>query len=363
MSMLTSLYSSRHGVTTKEKHLKLSDSTITLADILHDKGYTTVAFTGGGHVSEDYNYHTFDIFDSDKRRDIANPGDNFETMINWLDNNHKERFFLFWHDFTPHAPYAPRIEFDIFSDKGYSGIVDVYPTREDKKTFNYFKGIIDNMSIEDIEYVKAKYDGEILSVDQRFSVLIETLKRENILDKTLIIFTSDHGESFADREKGKRIGHHQMYGEVLRVPLIIKIPGNEKQIWINNSVESIDIMPTILDILNIQKPSDIDGTSLFIKMNSSDNIAYSESIDYVTEYSIKYRNLKLIYYETRGYFELYDLGQDPHERDNIFGRNTSAEMKIVDILLSRIPKEITQAESVEIENETLEQLRTLGYLT
>ena len=87
MSMLTGLYPSKHGVINQS--LKLSNSTMTLADVLHKQGYTTSAFTGGGYVSGEYNYHTFDVFDDSG----GSSGKNLDSMLEWLDNHSNEKFF------------------------------------------------------------------------------------------------------------------------------------------------------------------------------------------------------------------------------------------------------------------------------
>jgi len=369
MSMLTGLYTSRHGVINKS--LKLGNSTLTLADVLHNEGYFTAAFTGGGFVSSGYNYHTFDVFDDSG----GSSGENFDSMIGWLDNHSNERFFLLWHDYQPHVFYEPPGEFDVFSDKNYSGIAYKF-TNEcmepgslkkgcEDKDLAFYRNLQKKLSDVDLEYLKAKYDGEILYVDKKFLKIMSMLRRKMILDKTIVVFTSDHGESFALRNKKKRHGHNLMYETVLRIPLIIRVPGSGQQVRVKNVVESVDIMPSVLEILGVEVPNDLDGESLFDSMNEPNRreVAYSETFEgNKTEYAIRYGNLKMIYKKRKHVFELYDLDKDPFERNDIFGVNTSRENEVKEMLLSKISGRIYLPEETVMDNKTIEQLRELGYI-
>ncbi|MFH1834875.1 MAG: sulfatase-like hydrolase/transferase, partial [Methanobacteriota archaeon] len=301
-----------------------------------------------------------------------------------------ERFFLFWHDYQPHYPYEPPMEYDVFSYENYSGIVNTRPTRDDPvckgisnsvekdwcntKTGYYFNLILENLTDKDFAHVKAMYDGEILAVNAKFSRLVNLLGEKGILDKTIIVFTSDHGESFAERDSHKRIGHTLMYEEVLRVPLIIKAPSLTKQVRVEPVVESIDIMPTILDLLGITVPEGLDGESLLDK--TGDFSAYSENFGEggdMEDYSIRNENLKLIFYKRmmdpefrerreKDEYELYDLSQDAREQKNIYGLNTSPEIQMRDMLYDRIQDNKTITEKTELDAETIKRLQDLGYL-
>ena len=377
MSMLTGLYSSRHGVINTS--FRLSKSTLTLADILYERGYRTAAFTGGGFVSKKYNYHTFEVFDDSG----GSSGRNFNKMLDWLNINSDEKFFLFWHNFLPHIPYTPPEEYDIFSDKNYAGIVNVdYDENEPlcadlkdddekyqgciKKTSWYYTMLVDKVDETDLEHIQAKYDGDILWMDEMFREIMGRLEERGVIKKTIIIFTSDHGESFAERKTQKRIGHGIMYQEVLQVPLIIRIPGQTQHIRINSIVESVDILPTILDILDIEQPNGLDGKNLIplIKDPDTGGVGYSEHFNNRIEYSIIHQNLKMIYKKENSgdVFELYDLITDPHERNNIFGLNKSIDEYVTGKLFSKIPEKIATTEEVVLDNKTKERRRELGYL-
>ena len=352
VSMLTGEYPSHHGA--MKATSELGNSTITIADILHDKGYKTVAFTGGGFTSKKYNYHTFDIFNDTK---TTNNSMEIQNVINWVDSNSKGKFFLFWHTFSTHAPYAPSKQFDVFSDKNYNGMLNSLNSSALQKIL---KESINNLTQEDIDYMISKYDGGILEADYNFGELIKELKEKNILDKTIIIVVSDHGESFAEREEQKRIGHVILYKEVMHVPLIVRIPGvpgNKMQ----GTVELIDIMPTVLSILNMQVPDSVDGKSLFSA--STADFAYSENSYHEERSSLIYKNYHLIHDKNNNTFEFYNLNNDPEERNNLFGNKSEEESLMVREILRResVNHSAGKTENAEMDEELVEQLKALGY--
>ncbi len=228
-----------------------------------------------------------------------------------------------------------------------------------KASWKFFEKNIHKFTEHDLDYIQARYDGEILEVDHKFSLLLDTLKNRKLMNRTIIVFTSDHGESFAEREHMKKIGHHIMYEDNLHVPLMIKIPGLNKQVSIANDVESIDIMPTILNMLKIENKEKVDGENLFEKTKA---YSYSEHFCWDNSYSIKQDNVKLIFYREKNKFELYDLQKDPIERDNIFGTGHPMEKQAVEKLLSVMPQQKEGSDQAIVDDETIEQLKALGYL-
>ena len=236
---------------------------------------------------------------------------------------------------------------------------------ENKKDGFYIK-LANEMFNPDLEYVKARYDGEIFYVDEKFSKIMSMLRKKGILNETIVVFTSDHGESFELREQHqKKIGHSMMYEEVLRVPLMIWVPGFSRQVRVKNLVEGVDIMPTVLEVLGINVPEGLDGESLQVSLNGFNmkTAAYSETFRMGnTQYAIRYGNLKMINRKKGDIFEFYDLDKDPFERKDIFGLNTSRENKVKEMLLSKISGRPYQPDETVIDNKTIKQLRELGYI-
>ena len=273
MSLLTGIYPSRHGVLVAED--RLPDEILTFVDVFHGAGSSTAAFTGGGFVREKFNYHTFDIFRHGSYWSTGDQGDRetFDEMIDWVGRQNGP-FFVFWHTYKVHSPYAPAPGNDRFADPDYDGPVDTYPDpnapdcpdRSERGCFwkhhQYYDRLLPHMDADDIQLVIDRYDAEIVEIDRRVGVFMEELQRLSLDDRTIVVLLSDHGESFADRQSRQRIGHRDMYEEVLRVPLMIRVPGVQPVRITDRTAELVDVMPTLLALLGLQVSHDGDGTDL-----------------------------------------------------------------------------------------------------
>jgi len=170
-------------------------------------------------------------------------------------------------------------------------------------------------------------------LDIELNELFKGLDELNLSKKTIVIMTADHGEGLLDHEY---VGHGAtLYEELIHVPLIIRIPNLKPQI-IYNQVRSIDIFPTILDILGISIPSNIQGKSLIPiiqgKVNE-DMIVYSVIGPSI---SIRSDNFKLIYDIAIKKEELYSLINDPKEKINLAGKGLEIQNKLENNLLEQI---------------------------
>ncbi len=376
MSIFTSLYPSHHGVI--DRWRRLSDETPTFVDVLHQAGYTTAAFTGAGFVREKFNYHTFDSFSNSAYYDLHNSSDDqqFEEMLEWLDahSSIEQGFFLFWHTYRVHSPYSPAQSHDPFSDPSYDGPVDVEPDSDSPvcvddptdygctwKGRPYYDRLLPMLSAEDIQHVVDKYDGEILEIDAMLERLWQRLEASGLLENTVVVLTSDHGESFGDRERNRRIGHGLLYNEVLEVPLIFWVPGVEGA-RVGRMVESIDLAPTVLEIVGLQALAGVDGRSLRTVADNAEDVpesAYSEYL-FKSMRTVIWEGFKLI--ENDSVFELYDLRSDPDELDDLWGTGHPSEQKLVEILATIVTGEVNLGSEQPLDDETLEELKALGYL-
>ena len=374
MSMFTSLYPSELGYSIMNKinkRTKIPEKATTLSEILKENGYLTAGFTGGANVSKVFGFNQGFSFYNERwglEIDAA-----FKNMSAWIQNHHKDKFFLFFHTYEIHD-YPPG-KHEIFTE-------GINP-------------------LDEINYNKALYDGKIKYVDHYVGLLIKKLSNLNLLDKTLIVITSDHGTEFFEHGEG---GHgSQLYDEVLLVPLIFHLKGIvPKKTVINNQARVIDVMPTILDILNISTPKNIEGTSLvpFFKNRSDSHlVAFTEGTKYdgklkvIEPLSIRMLKYKYIYYpqlgddvlaylkskekETghsvdmynQGEGELYNLIEDSGELNNIINLKSSIandlRKEIRSFIKNSLKKDITKGntrESVKIDKVTMDRLRSLGYV-
>ena len=251
-----------------------------------------------------------------------------EEIIN-LEKNSKPNFAYF-HLYSPHAPYKPgRKYWKLFENDG------IHPPS--KPRHPYTPGLTD----EDMVSKRLLYDRQIAHVDAEFGNLIDKLDSHGVLDTSYIIVTSDHGEMF---ERGF-FGHGGplLYEPVVKIPLLIHSPKQERRTDIHVSTSNIDLLPTILSVTGKDIPSGLDGRVLpgfsgvedsqrsLFSMNATENSQFLP----ITKAAISMHKgqHKLIAYLGHEYvdsvYEFYDLKNDPEELDNLAGQNSPvfSEMK------------------------------------
>jgi arylsulfatase A-like enzyme len=381
MSIFTSLYPTSHQMN-KPQIDKLNPDILTLAQILKFYNYTTVWIGpfedqnlpidyGAGKGFENFYYERTSSFD---------PKVIYWTdALNWLESNgNKTKFFMFMHTYRSHAPYVPTDDIikkfinktnprivssyeeiientmknindnpsliftnetikknsEIFNmNYSYEKELKMFELTKDNKnlhktlwdymTNDIFFGNVNFSNPEDMAYIKILYDSTIFESDLDVKNVVEKINEIGVLNKTIIIITSSHGEEFLDHGK---IGHAKtLYDETIKVPLIFSIPKIKLNKPVENLVQDVDIMPTILDLLNITTPAQTQGISLLpIIENTKDalhneyvycelNQSYSSS-DIV---SIRSKEWKFIIDLTKNKSELYDLINDPNETTNL----------------------------------------------
>ncbi len=327
----------------------LEEKHITLAEVLKTNGYSTGAFVGafvldsrwGLDQGFDYYYDNFDLtkyktvsLDSVQRR-----GDEvLAEACKWLEKNSQDKFFAWIHLYDPHTPYNPP---------------EPYKTQYNGRRFGL-------------------YDGEIAYVDLLMGDFRNFMEEKNLMEKTLIIFTGDHGESLGEHKESAH--GFFIYDSDIRVPLIIRFPENKFQgSVITNQVRSIDIMPTILNMLGGRSPESVQGESmlpLILEKQGGEALsAYSET--YWPRYHYGWSELKSL---RKGQYkfidapkpELYDILEDPGELNNLVNKKAALghEMKReLEALIDRYSAEgIEEAGPKKIDNDSLVKLQALGYI-
>ena len=198
-------------------------------------------------------------------------------------------------------------------------------------------------------------------MDEGLALLLDVLDGLGIYDSSLIVFTSDHGEEFG--EHGKVAWHsHTLYDELLRIPLLIKLPDNRHGgRRVSTPVQSIDIAPTILAALDLPPPDGFDGRNLLelLERSGSEPLATVARLDYGTDSpdAIQRGRWKL-YGES-----LFDLVQDPRETIDVASEHPAVVAELAaELEAARSARLPVEAEEVRLAPETEEQLKALGYL-
>ncbi len=335
MTWFTGVYPSDHKILNKyavynppvEKIARLkelSPNLITLTEIMKQNGYITGGFTGDAGVSGVFGFRDgFDVYED--KVVFGDMDQSVPKALAWLGANKGKKFFLFLHGYDAHGQCIPQAGFDYrfvdpAYDKRYTGSKE---EQESLREEGLAKGRLE-MRPEDIAFWRAVYDEKINREDGRFKRFLDGLKDLGLLDRTVFVLTSDHGTEFFEHN---RIDHgFTLYSELINVPLIIKLPGRPGGGSVPTMVSSIDVMPTILDLMDVTVPASVKqqlrGTSLVPAMQGAPTVkdVYSET-DYRL-YTFKRSVItpegwKFIYTLESNQRELFNLKKDPMETVNL----------------------------------------------
>lgn len=360
-SIFTSRYPSEH--TAFERYRPLPRSVPTFTRILNEAGYQTAAFVDGIYLAPEFGMNQgFEYYDNRAGR-VARIA---PRVLEWLDRRDRNRpFFVFVHFYDAHAPYQ--------SPPGFRDRFDPNPDYDRLPQMKYEvpPQWLESLEMwgrfepEDIEHMNALYDGAVSWVDANLYRFLSGLSQRGLYVPSLIVFTSDHGEFLG--EKG-RFNHGRTLHEILlRVPLIIKWPGNERagQV-VDTPVSLLDLAPTLLDVAGIPTPESWAGASL-ARGAPAARALFAQlpglQLSAVVEYPYK---LVLQNQPAEPVVEVYDLERDPCESINLVSRNRQQTERLLDLLQGHTaetaPLVDTLAWKTDLGSEVVEQLRALGYV-
>ena len=357
-SLFTGMYPSWHGAYSQPPQApygrELSPRYPTLAELLHRQGYRTLGVAANLYLRADFGLERgFDQFriprpvpmlpDEDRsvlryqvRRGLSLLFDTAQfdrlyafgedidrDMLTALNQraHRTEPFFAFVNYMDAHYPYVPPAP--------YSGLFPGRRPRFTQDDLEVEQGIITHGKGQPAGYrphCESQYDGGIVYIDAQVGNLVDWLKRHNQYDDTMIVVTSDHGESFGEKN---RVGHaNSPYQNLLHVALLIKYPGAARPGVETNPVSLIDVAPTALEALKVAIPGTMQGVPLNAGAPAPRRLfaetfrnPVSHSPDCPTgcvTRSIVEWPLKFIDNRTNGKQEFFDLTVDPNERHNLF---------------------------------------------
>jgi arylsulfatase A-like enzyme len=374
LSRLTGLYSASHGVV-ESRDAPLDEGRTTLAEILRGHGYATAGFASGPFLSSSYGFaQGFDHYDDttidyrtamDANTIVTSPAIT-ESALAWLRQHARERFFVFVHYWDVHYDFAPPPPFDTRFDPDYEGFID-------SRGFPHNWRIHAGMDSRDLEHVIALYDGEIAWTDLHVGKLIAGLRELGVFEDSIVVVTADHGAEFFEHgEKGHR---KTLYDEVLRVPLIFRLPGGghaARRVAAQASL--VDLAPTLLDLLGIEIHPEMEGRSLAPALRDENALESAPIYARLQRSLVAVRTdeTKLVHGLEGPEQEFFDLADDPSERANLLeaGAPARAEQDRRTLLawlnqqhaLARQRARGAGHRPLEIPPEMEEQLRGLGYL-
>jgi arylsulfatase A-like enzyme len=286
-----------------------------------------------------------------------------DSALAFLEKENPHKFFLFLNYMDAHGPYLPPARFaTLFPGRDTRMIARHYPNMERQV-------LAEKRPISDRErrHLISQYDGGIAYMDASIGIFLDQLKRRGLYDNTLLIITSDHGETFGERSM---IGHGlSVYQDQVHVPLIVKFPHSTTKEVIGDPVSLVDLMPTILDLLGYEVPKNIQGHSLLARA-PHDAVSESFPHPFASRWNPKYLqaaqaifsgSMKFVQSST-GSKELYDLSQDPNELHNLLPSlpEPALETKLEEFMQAAARS--SKFQQPQLGSKTLENLKSLGYL-
>ena len=378
VSLLTSVYPTNHGVIhgvgyKKKKTLHIqevfSNQLFTLTEILKANGYTTFGVVSNLHLGEHFGFgRGFDYY---KCLPFLPAPQVNKTVYSWEDEiRNAEKFFLWIHYFDPHHYYHARNPW--IGD--YASPELTQELKLFKKSWSELKQLIPafKKDPQTLNNLIALYDSEINFVDSSIGKLFQKFEPD---DNTLIVITADHGEEFLEKDQ---LGHgSNLYRETINIPLIVKLPQCSQKAEVSRHVSLVDVMPTILQSINIKPPEQTLGKSLLQtngllfwlkkKLFISDTVQYkfSEMDTVATLKTIISPEWKYIYNYKRETGQLFNIQADSLELNDLVDNRVEESSQLKERLLrwvSKATKYPTRKQEFQLTPKEKEKLQGLGYI-
>jgi arylsulfatase A-like enzyme len=370
-SLLSGIPPAQHGVMNNKS--ALSQEATTLAEVLESRGYRTAAFTENPVIGPKYGYaqgfqqfHQFRLRRPDGEIDLSQSRENVAEMVRWMDAGESGApFFLYAHFLRPHNPYHALPEHAGRFSQGYSGKL----RGRTMEIVAANAGMLE-LSESDLQHLTDLYDENLLSADALAGDLVDALRERSLLESTIVVLVSDHGEGFQEH---RWLSHgFQVYQEDVHVPVLIRFP---KSLGIGprrerTLVQLTDLMPTVLAALGANDGVKTSGWNLMPLLTGARGERRPRPIisHGAMGVSLRHGDLKLIRV-TRGTRDrahplLFDLREDPGElRDLASIRGSEmARMRVrLDAVLRRRKERAMETPVAPPDPARLEQLRALGY--
>jgi arylsulfatase A-like enzyme len=367
-----SLLTSRYGIHfLVGEHPKLIPPAVApLAEILHQRGYATAAVSASqvvrntpSKINKLGGYgRGFDAFDETcEDSDAACVNRRAFALLDAMERPS----FLYLHYMEPHAPYRPPPEHHRrFAGDG--GDLPRWVRRGNPVTIQQrlYRGKDNTFTAADVDYLRALYDEEISYLDGQLAALLNGLARRGRLERTLIVFTADHGEEFLEHGEFSHC-RDIAYDTVLATPLVMRIPGvapARRQA----PVQNLDIVPTVLDYLGIDRQAlGLEGRSLrplIERDRPVDRYLFAGQGKMRTVSDGRY---KLLLDLRSGERRLFDLDADPGETADLAAEQPQVAAELAAVLshwIETLEGEVGAPTSLDAAEELRKELEAVGYL-
>ncbi len=364
-TLFTSLYPGQHHIERVVVESReglagavLADEFVTLAERFSDAGYATCAVVNQVNLQPKFGFaQGFEHFAALRGKGALGINGRF---LQWLDKLSGRPFFAYLHYLDVHWPYTKRVEGAeaLFGD----ATMRLEPPRQGSRAAEW----AGRAGPEDLRALEVRYDREVAFADRAVGGLAEALQERGRYEDTILVITSDHGEGFL--EHGRLQHGYLPYEELLRVPLVIRLPASLRAGTGDVATQAglVDLMPTLLELAGLEPPSGAEGRSLVAAVEGGElpsRPIFAETAEAVSVRSQRYKLIRLI----EGGHEFYDLAADPGETEPWEGP-CQGECSALLEQLRRYLEKISQAgkagidEAIPLSDQELDDLRRLGYL-
>ena len=264
--------------------VNFKENKVFLPYFLKKMGYNTYAVVRDEYAKSRYGFnHGFDYFDEDYYPNTNTAEETFGSATALLKNRIKEPFFLWIHNEEPHSPYLPPEKYfrEFYPERNIPTIYSLIdpskgrPFEMELKNYRRFNRYLLNLSEEshryliygremklgdeEIKQLRARYWGNIKYADEHFGRFLKHIKAQPFFNRTIMVITSDHGESLGAHNL---FDHNDLYQDIIHTPLLLHLPGQSEKRIIDTPVELVDIYPTLLELLEIEVKEKIRGENL-----------------------------------------------------------------------------------------------------
>ncbi len=294
-TLFTSLYPAQHGVYEGEAHAAsgalesdvLAEEYTTLAEAFRAAGYATVAFVHNAHLAAAHGFSQgFDVYEQEP---IDAPEIN-RRFLDFLDGDSDRPFFAYLHYLDVHWPFQPDEPFrGRFADAQRTGVFARASWRGLRDRIN--DGTI-QLSDDDRGQLTSLHDAGIAQLDQRVGELLDALRQRRLLEHTVVLLTSDHGEELLDHGK---VGHGgTLFREVIEIPLMIRVPGQQRVGRVTEAARLLDVLPTLLRVAGVALPRGLEGRDLLAEPGEAPEIVAETRHKRTYRVSVRHEDWKYI---------------------------------------------------------------------
>ena len=374
-SLFTGLNPYRHGVyrgSQRESPERVTSDILpqratTLAEVLRGHGYLTAAWVQNSHLRGFMGFAQGFVAYFDQQGPVERIARRVEHFMALAAR--REPTFVYAHFIDLHDPYRPPPPYDAMFGGGH-GVYDGIDLAEWGAYLADVRAGKVRIPPERVAQLEALYDGQLRRVDDRVGRLLAQLRRLGLYDGTMVVLTADHGDGFL--EHGFISHSTTPYEELVRVPLVVKLPGGRGAgTRVSAQVRLIDVMPTVLDATGAREDLSLDGCSLLPLVRGEAprgddcNVAVTEIADAdEAPPTLALRTARAKFIRRAGKpDELYDLAADPRETHNLAGTGLAEET-----LMARMAATIAErraqsaSEQVALDPQVIRELKALGYL-